>query len=74
MYKKLLRSVVAVALSTVVAYGVAGGNLGIADSGWGSTPADSGWGAPATVEYDSGWGVVPPDSGWGTAPHGKSDA
>ncbi len=57
MYKRLLRSVVAVALSTVVAYGVAGGlagTAGIPDSGWGSAPTDSGWGS-APLD-DSGWG------------------
>ncbi|MER5929922.1 hypothetical protein [Streptomyces sp. NPDC002054] len=61
MYKKLLRSVVAVALSTVVAYGVAGGDLGTTDSGWGSGPADSGWGSAPLDGWDSGWGSAPLD-------------
>lgn len=61
MYKRLLRSVVAVALSTVVAYGVAGGNTatlaGISDdSGWTSAPVDSGW---TLGPLDSGWTNLP---------------
>jgi hypothetical protein len=61
MYKRLLRSVVAVALSTVVAYGAVGGGLAVTnqaeDSGWTNGPTDSGWNTAAQqlVSFDSGW-------------------
>lgn len=65
MYKRLLRSVLAVAFSAAVALGALSGaglgadTVGPPDSGWGSAPADSGWGsAPA----DSGWGSLPATS------------
>ncbi len=74
MYKRLLRSVLAVAFSAAVALGALSGaglgatSAGPPDSGWGSAPVDSGWGS---APVDSGWGSVqaaPPDSGWGSAP------
>lgn len=65
MYKKLLRSVAAIALSTAAAVG----GISLAQTSWGGAPADSGWGAGATTgESDSGWGKVVADSGWGPAP------
>jgi hypothetical protein len=68
MYKRLLRSALAVAFSAVVAFGTLSGVGLIAsdavtplDSGWGGVqaagPADSGWGStPLTSTSDSGWG------------------
>jgi hypothetical protein len=78
MYTRLLRSVLATAFSTVVAFGA----LSAVDAPQAKAPdsvgsvhaaaADSGWGKSApVVPADSGWGrpsVASDDSGWGVVP------
>lgn len=82
MAKKLIRTVVGVALFAAAAVGVA---ASAEDPGWGlgtqvtTAAPDPGWEmpdpgwelAPQTVQGDPGWGSVPrtlPDPGWGAAP------
>ncbi|MER8094482.1 hypothetical protein ACFXPW_01980 [Streptomyces goshikiensis] len=81
MYKRMLRSALAVVFSAVAVFGavsVVNGDAGSAlasDSGWNTTPAgesDSGWNiVPTSKKSDSGWNARPaaePDSGWNAAP------
>jgi hypothetical protein len=65
MRKKMLRSVLVAAFSTVVAVGALSGLVGAK----GDTRADSTWGPAVAAASDSTWGVVSPvgkdDSTWG---------
>lgn len=62
MYKRMLRSALAVVFSTVVAYGALGGGVG--SGGTGAVVAgaadDTGWTiAPTGTKADTGWNSLP---------------
>ncbi|GGX74188.1 hypothetical protein GCM10010358_30700 [Streptomyces minutiscleroticus] len=77
MYKRLLRSALALAFSTAVIFGAVSAAAGAnpaADGGQAvqATGQDTGWGFSAAGN-DTGWGVAPAeatgnDTGWGVAP------
>ncbi|MET9609926.1 hypothetical protein ABZZ17_33480 [Streptomyces sp. NPDC006512] len=72
MYKRMLRSALAVVFSAVAVFGAVSavnGDAGSAlasDSGWNIVPTGP------TGKTDSGWNSAPVDSGWNTAPAGQA--
>ncbi|MGR4881410.1 hypothetical protein ACIPUC_18660 [Streptomyces sp. LARHCF249] len=68
MYKRMLRSVLAVVFSVVAVYGA----VVAFNGGAGSVQADTGTSTSAPVETvgktDLGWNTAPADLGWDTVP------
>ncbi|MEU9026339.1 hypothetical protein AB0D46_02160 [Streptomyces sp. NPDC048383] len=71
MYKRMLRSALAVVFSAVAVFGAVSAVNGDAGN---ALASDSGWNIVPKGKSDSGWNVAPADSGWNAAPAGEPDS